>query len=106
MSQGSPFSGNGFSPMGTKENSACGSRWRRISQAHAIRSTPIFFQVTHFMFCLRVSTLVFPAQAIQALNGRNPAQPLADIVPKSPADRALIFRALSIDQRKPYPLVH
>src|SRR6266508_663131 len=106
MSKGSPSSGDDFSPVEIKMNSASESIQRRISQIHAIRSTPIFFHVTHFMIFLRVSQLIFHAPVSQALNGRNPVPQFADIAARFPANPLLVFQAFLKGQSRLHPPVH
>src|SRR4051812_11699065 len=103
MSKGSPCSGSNFSPVGINVNSASPSIQRRISQMHAMRSTPIFFQVTHFMIFLRVLPLIFRAPINQVASGRNPALLFADIAARFPADLPLFFQVFSKDQNRLRP---
>src|SRR5688572_10672168 len=106
MSNGSPDLGLGFSPMVIKANSASGSSQRRMSQAEAIRSTPMFSQVTHFMIYLRVFRLIFRARADQVLNGRSLALLLVDTASRNPVNRLSIFLAFSIGLSRSYLPAH
>src|SRR5689334_1903263 len=97
MSNGSAFKPVVFSPTAMKVNSAFGSIQRLISQAQAMRSTPTFSQVIHFIVLLLSGTGAFPWPVCRVWNENNLHRRSVDIharVPGCPVSSCSFFSAI------------
>src|SRR5206468_1177737 len=85
---------------------ALGSMCLRMSQAHAIRSTPTFSHVTHFIdLPVLLPPIKFFARFALAQNERNHATAPAGSVWKGPTDQGSSFSIEQESRHTPYPQV-